>query len=185
MKIEYPDSGIAVWLCEIPSEPANLTLRRRERRAVEALIREAFGRDLPLGHSADGAPVLPVAASISISHCQGLAALAVGPEGARIGIDIETLRPQLRRVAPKFLSEAEQRVYGANLEGLVAAWTLTEAAYKAAGIAGLRLTTDIRLPLGGERELYVLGRSFSIVEVARPLGPARLSVVSESDSEVC
>lgn len=179
MKIDYPDSGIAVWLTEIPAEPAELSLRRRERIAIEALIFEAFGEVLPLDHLPNGAPALPVAASISISHCNGLAALSVGPEGTRIGIDIETLRPQLQRVAPKFLSPAEMELYNKDLESLTAAWTLTEAAYKAAGIAGLELCTDIRLPLAGERELHVCDRILRIIDLARPIGPARLSVVAE------
>lgn len=178
MKIVYPDS-IAVWLAEIPSGPADLSLRQRERQAVEGLIREAFGRTLPLGHRADGAPLLPVDASISISHCAGVAALAVGPAGAHIGIDIETLRPQLQRIAPKFLSADEQRVYGVDLEGLVAAWTLTEAAYKAAGVAGLHLVSDIRLPLEDEKVVHVLDRPFCIIALAQPFGPARLSLVAE------
>lgn len=179
MKIYYPDSGIAVWLTEIPAEPAELSLRRRERIAIEALIFEAFGEVLPLDHLPNGAPALPVAASISISHCNGLAALAVGPAGAHIGIDIETLRPQLQRVARKFLSADEMPIYDKDIESLTAAWTLTEAAYKAAGIAGIELCTDIRLPLAGEPYLNVLDRRFRILDLARPTGPARLSVVVE------
>ena len=179
MKIEYPDSDVTVWIADIPAEPTHLTLRQRERRAVEGLILEAFGQPLPLGHLPNGAPTLPVAASISVSHCQGLAALATGPEGANIGIDIETLRPQLHRVVVKFLSPVEQHIYNKDLESLTAAWTLTEAAYKAAGIAGLELCTDIRLPLAGEAELHVRNRRFRILDLARPIGAARLSVVVE------
>lgn len=82
---------------------------------------------------------------VSISHSRHWAAVALNPE-CRIGVDIEEARPeQLRRVAPKFLSGAERRLWD---DRLLEAWTCKEAVYKAAGVRGLPLA-DIDLTSEG------------------------------------
>lgn len=109
-----------------------------EREAVMRLLAKRFGSGTELLHDADGAPAVSGSSyRISISHCAGMAAIATHPT-LRIGIDIETARPQLMRVRHKFLTEQEVDRYR-SIDELLWAWTAKEAVYKAAGIAGLPL----------------------------------------------
>lgn len=115
-----------------------------QRHAVKRIAATLWGPDTIIDHHPDGAPFIPgLAREISISHCRGCVALAVGGT-SRLGIDIEEPRPTLTRVVSKFLSPDEITRY-TSLDDLLWAWTYKEAAYKAAGTPGLSLT-DIQLP---------------------------------------
>lgn len=103
--------------------------REREREAVGRLVREAFGPQAVLEHRADGSPIVAAAgeSQISVSHSRRMAVLAVAP--AAVGVDIEEPREQLLRVAGRFMTPEEQKVYSSP--GLILkAWTLKEAAFK-------------------------------------------------------
>lgn len=120
--------------------------RQAERAATMRLIRALLGSDAELGHSPDGAPLITGSSiNISVSHSRLYAAIAIDPH-RRIGIDTETWRDQLLRVAPRFLSSHEQALYSTPAL-LLHAWTVKEAVYKAAGITGLPLAEGIRLSL--------------------------------------
>lgn len=114
-----------------PSAAANgrADARSRERRAVAALAGAAFG-GAEILHHPDGAPYVEghPEVHISVSHSTRLAVLAVAP--VPVGVDIEEPRTALRRVAARFLTEAELEVYAAPAD-LLRAWTLKEAAFKA------------------------------------------------------
>lgn len=126
--------------------------REAERLAVAELVRYALGEDIVLGHRPDGSPAVSVPGiEISVSHCATCAAIALSDR--HIGIDVETDRLQLARVAPRVLSPAEIDCYSDNL---VAAWTLKEALYKAALTPGLDFRRDICLPLDGSDTATVL-----------------------------
>lgn len=119
----------------------------RERATAASMARAVFGPDAAIEHTHEGRPFLagsPV--QISISHSITTVALAWTDSGRDIGIDIERNRTQLRRVAPRVLSEREMECYGGSDALLTAAWTLKEAAYKAAGIPGVDFRRDIALP---------------------------------------
>lgn len=150
---------VVLYTCQLP--PA-ATRREAELAAVQSLLCEAFPDGLLLEHAPSGAPVLAGRTErISISHSRSRAALAVC-EGAPVGVDTETARGQLARVAPRVLSEAELAEYGSVPGGLLTAWTLKEAIYKAALTPGLDFRRDIRLPLGhkkNEATVAVPGRA--------------------------
>lgn len=130
--------------------PTGECRRDRERSSVRALVDTAFGSDATIGHREDGSPYISGQdRPISISHSQTGAVLAVGRAGSTVGIDLENYRSQLARVAPRILS-AQELAYYTGEDGLLAAWTLKEAAYKCAGIAGLDFRRDIVLPCGGQ-----------------------------------
>lgn len=88
--------------------------------------------------------------SVSISHCRAGVAVAFD-EFRTVGVDIETLRPQLQRVKTRFLSQAQLETMVTPAQ-LLEAWTIKEALYKAMLTPGLRLpistcmTRDGRLP---------------------------------------
>ena len=156
-----------IYICAI--EDDGRPRRIRETAAVEKLVGEAFGPfarkyNLPTGAPAvrftgsDAAQAAPV---FSISHSLCFAALAVSPDGRSIGVDIESFRPTLRRVAAKFLNADEVSVYATD-EQLLLAWTLKEATYKAAGTTGLPLH-DIHLPDRSDIITLADGRTFHIL----------------------
>ena len=121
--------------------------REDERAATARLMEAAAGGPCEISHREDGSPYPTLGnMEISVSHSRHCVALAVSLRG-RVGVDIEEARTgQLRRVAPRVLSEAEMAVYGADDEGLLWAWTLKEAAYKAVAGAPADLRA-IELPI--------------------------------------
>lgn len=123
--------------------------RQAEIETVGRMIRKVFGNEAALEHDSEGRPSICCPrfnGSISISHSLESCVLAVTHcPTASIGIDVETWREQLYRVARRFLSEEELPVYNTR-ELLLLAWTTKEAVYKAARIPGLPLK-EIHLPL--------------------------------------
>lgn len=125
------------------------------RKAIDAgkstLLREALPQfsDAEIGHLPSGAPVICGAdrlATISISHSRTTLLLAVSRSGRPIGVDTEAANRtrQLLRVAPRFLAPSQQ-CWATDPDLLLRAWTIKEAIYKAAAIAGWPLT-EIPLP---------------------------------------
>lgn len=135
-----------IYLCQLPDnrEPR----QKCESDAKQMIIEQIFGANAEIGHYADGAPYIKGVEDIciSISHSATTCAIAVGNDGNPIGIDIESGRQQLRRVASRFLSSTEvQRFERAcdedrQMDFLLHCWTAKEAIYKAARTPGLGLT---------------------------------------------
>lgn len=131
--------GVTLYICDITSGAPG-EKRRAEREAVLKLVHEAFGPDVGYTHDADGAPVVEgVDSYISVSHCSDRAVLAVRNEGP-VGVDIERFRPQLRRIARKFLTDAESAVAPLSDEALLRLWTAKEAVFKAASDPSLTVS---------------------------------------------
>ncbi len=119
------------------SESVRVIIEPGTRRDVARIVRERVGPDVRVIHEADGSPVLIGSTlNISISHSRHFVAIALHPT-LRIGVDIEEPRlEQLGRVISKFLSDAELPLWRNRL---LEAWTCKEAAFKAAGVAGIGL----------------------------------------------
>lgn len=115
--------------------------REREVAATQKLVREVFGEKAHLTHTPSGAPVIPSfpRQAISISHCSDICVLAVATDpDINIGVDIETQREQLQRVANKFLTPDEiQMTATREAFTLLKAWTAKEAVFKCALTPGL------------------------------------------------
>lgn len=158
------------------------TRRERERRAAAHLASTLSGREVTISHNADGAPRVDGAGfNISISHSARTAAVAVDPSH-RIGIDAEDVRGrQLRRVAARVMSYDELAEYGSDDISLTRAWTLKEALYKAAGVAGADWRNDLRLPSTKKgRRAYACGREYEVV-YAGEFDGTLITVVREAD----
>lgn len=84
-----------------------------------------------LWHSTDGIPQLESGQQISISHAKKVAGIALGENN--LGIDIETYRSNISKIAPRFLHTAETFALegGQSTEKLTLIWTAKEALYKA------------------------------------------------------
>lgn len=111
--------------------------RAAEREVVAGLVTGVFGAGVEMSHDDDGRPYLPSRPDvyISVSHCADECVLAVsdGP----VGIDVETARPQLSRVAAKFLTGAEASRGPHDILTLLQYWTAKEAVFKCAGVPAL------------------------------------------------
>lgn len=123
--------------------PAASSRREAELKAESLLLPGAA-----IVHDGHGAPAIEGSTEyLSISHSRTHLAVAICPD-MPVGIDIETPRRQLNAVGRRVLSDAELEAYGHDENGLLRAWTLKEALYKAALTPGLDFRTGIRLPLG-------------------------------------
>lgn len=69
---------------------------------------------------------------ISVSHAKGFGAAAINLNG-EVGIDIETERSQIHRIAHKFLHKTEATWAHNDVEKLTKIWTAKEALYKLHG----------------------------------------------------
>lgn len=110
-----------------------------------------------IGHFQNGAPFLYGDESrISITHCDGLLAVATLPptpevelgiysDRAALGIDAERAdRTQILRIRDRFLNEEELDMAAADdVAANIQLWTIKEAAYKACLTDGLDFRRDI------------------------------------------
>lgn len=128
LDIDLP-GGTRLLVAPLPAELPRGTRQEASRAAVAGLLRHALGPDVCLDHREDGAPLLSShpGLHVTISHSRHYAAVALGPE--RLGLDVEEPREQLRRVAPRVLSEEETAKFR-DLSQLLRAWTVKEALYK-------------------------------------------------------
>ena len=104
-----------------------------QKESVLRLLRWQFQDDaIALDHHPDGKPYLPDHSrwEISISHCRSDVAVALGPKGVRIGIDVEDKRAQTERLSARFCSPPELELIRNGLPA-VRIWGAKEACYKA------------------------------------------------------
>ena len=123
----------------------------RKRELLREVL-SADDEDVEIGHTPDGAPRLTVkfrSMPVSVSHSRRTLMIAISKNGGRLGIDTETPDrvEQLKRIACRFIGDG-QEMWGEE-HRLLRAWTIKEALYKAAGIAGWALRA-IPLPADGE-----------------------------------
>lgn len=173
-----PGGTTRVAVC--PVEGGTAPAQSRQRAAALKALRSLAGAEASFAHRPDGSPlVVGSGLRVSVSHSAKMAAVVVD-DMAAVGVDIEEPRTaQLRRVAPRVLSEAEAAAYASD-EGLLRAWTLKEALYKAAGVAGADWRSDIALPLPpGTANARVCGRAFEVLFSGIVAGGSMLSVVRE------
>lgn len=153
-------------------------------------------------HFDNGAPyVAGSMARISLTHCPGLLAIATLPDTpevplaeysdrAALGIDAERCdRAQVLKVRERFLSSAELETISADsVPDNILAWTVKEAAYKAALTAGLDMRYNIaivRMPeLGPATPVYDTAEfpdfdenSYGRVKVTDPDGNEREFII--------
>lgn len=158
----------------------SLPRRTREKEAVDRILRKHLP-DAELVHDTYGAPAAADGSvSLSISHSMGYAAVAWTAEAVAIGIDIEEPREgQLARVADKFLTPSEKTYYSGLPNGLLKAWTLKEAAFKAMrrGPADLR---EYKLPLTADDCCIRVGdKKLTIIKSGPEADGLYISLVSE------
>ncbi|MFZ9938718.1 MAG: 4'-phosphopantetheinyl transferase family protein [Bacteroidia bacterium] len=122
--------------------------RRREWIITRWMLLQQL-RSVPMGASkgaalhvhlergVNGQPVWPIAPNwgVSISHCPGYAAVLIAP--GQVGVDVERCRPQVHRLADRYLQDSEQGVLGTATEALTLGWAAKEALFKWMGGGGI------------------------------------------------
>jgi 4'-phosphopantetheinyl transferase len=132
------------------SENQKLLQRKSEAHRLEFLSSRACIQALGIAphellfHD-NGAPYLNNQRFCSISHTTQYAAAAISDQ--RIGIDVETYRERILRIAPKFTHKEE--VFALEEENkiqlLTRIWTAKEAIYKAFGTPGIHFSKQIQV----------------------------------------
>ena len=147
-----PDPATYRSLLPHPATPARQAQWLAGRVLVHQLLAASKGSSCPsaaaqLRNDAAGRPLLAgrPGAALSLSHSGEWVAALLAPSG-QAGIDIELIRDKARRLAPRFLSAAEQEF--ADRQGNDPAlfsllWSAKETLYKLAGQRGLSFRRDL------------------------------------------
>lgn len=159
--IKQGDIAIATWLVTetedelhrivsgIDDLPKNIN-RRKERLATAALL-QWLGLPVSYQYDPSGRPYIPNRdVFISISHTIGLVAVAssnVHP----VGIDVEQVKRDFRRVEVKYLTESEALQANSYAdEHYALTWCAKEAVYKLPWPKSLVLNRDIEVDITPE-----------------------------------
>jgi 4'-phosphopantetheinyl transferase len=147
--------------------------RKRQWLTVRALANKVFGRKVMIRYSAIGRPSLENDSdSISISHADAYAAIAVG-KANHIGVDVESINRKYTSIRHKFVSDGEAAIFAANgfeeTLYLPIIWCAKEAAFKAADCSDVDFVRDVVIARVEANETFSAGE----VEVA--FGPLKVS----------
>lgn len=165
-----------IYRSQLP-EAARGARREAERAAVGRLVETVLGAGVTIAHRDDGSPFVEGRDDlyVSVSHCADECVLAVSRRP--VGVDIETARQQLTRIAGKFLTPAEAARGPHDLDSLLRYWTAKEAVFKCGGMPGL-VISEIELTADLTRA-HARGRVFT-VEYHHP-SPGKLIAVAMRD----
>jgi phosphopantetheinyl transferase len=162
VELDRPDADVE-RLCALLTPEERDAHRRAQvaRAAARIVLGDTLGMDagaVPIsrhcehcGHASHGRPVVvaPVPVSFSISHSGPLALVAVSEGDARVGVDVEVVRPRPRldALARRVLAADAHAAWlrlpdrDARLRAFLEAWTAKEAYLKARGVG---ITTSLR-----------------------------------------
>tara|TARA_B100000767_G_scaffold259016_1_gene268334 strand:+ start:3335 stop:3964 length:630 start_codon:yes stop_codon:yes gene_type:complete len=149
-KIEETEQELIHLLDLPPSEMQKLENRKTPNHRLEFLATRASLSSLGvsinnLHFKESGAPYLDTQKHCSLSHTQNYAAAIVSQK--QVGIDLETHRGKIVKIAPKFVHKKEMfALHNENqIFSLTRLWTAKEAVYKAFGMAGIHFSTQIEV----------------------------------------
>lgn len=139
-------AGIVSWML-LEDVKAN-TYKDVEKEAMDLLITETMGTDFAIEYDIYGKP-WPINRSgfISLSHSANWVAFCFHPNQP-IGIDVETTRLQLAKVAPRILHQSELSILEKSQykqRTLQLFWGGKEALYKAYGKKNLEFSSQLVL----------------------------------------
>lgn len=113
------------------------SVRRIEYLAVRMLLKELTGMACRVKHLPSGKPFLDnFAASVSISHTRGYAAVLLDEAGANPGIDIEYYADRVCKIASRFMHPEEWKGSTGpdDVKWLLLHWSAKETLYKILGV---------------------------------------------------
>lgn len=120
--------------------------RQREFLTVRRIVRELNGRECKISYDANGRPSLGNNGYLSISHSGRLVAV-IQSKANEVGIDIETLRENMDKIAPKFISADEYVLFGEQLTNTAmhVIWGAKEVLFKMYGKGDVDFKKDLRV----------------------------------------
>lgn len=143
-------AGIISWLCIKDFKiGANSTQSKEvKKEAIDQLTKETMGTGYAMEYDVFGKP-WPVGRDgfISVSHSSNWVAFSYHPSQA-VGIDVETTRLQLSKVAPRILHQSELSILEQSINKqrtLQLFWGGKEAMYKAYGKKNLEFSSQLIL----------------------------------------
>lgn len=116
--------------------------RRREFIATRILKHRVIGFE-NIHYDAHGAPYIKGKEFISISHSAKEVGLAINAK-YKIGLDLESIRPSVKSIMHKFLSENEKNQFDTeNIVELCKIWSAKETLYKLAGRKNIHFKSEL------------------------------------------
>ena len=118
--------------------------RKREFVATRILRHNLFGFE-HIHYDPLGAPYIEKEGFISISHSKNKVAIALNKE-YQIGIDLEPHRPNILKVAHKFLTKKEMEIFDCtDTLTVTQIWSAKETLYKLAGRKKILFSKELHL----------------------------------------
>lgn len=118
--------------------------RRREFMATRILRHRTVGYQ-HIHYDSNGAPYIEDEGFISISHSTNQVGLAINKD-YKVGLDLESIRPNVRTLMHKFLSENEKVQFNTNdIIEVCKIWSAKEALYKLAGRKKIHFKSELLL----------------------------------------
>lgn len=112
----------------------HLLKRQKEFLATRILLNQLLKKDVQVAYNKEGKPYIKNKNSqISITHSKNYMAV-IADKNHKVGIDIELRTKKIINIAPKFLSDTEQRDFQDDISKIEIAWCAKEALYKIIGI---------------------------------------------------
>lgn len=120
--------------------------RQREFLSVRAALSHICEEPPQIEYSPKGAPKIPGYSGLSLSHTANFAVALISKE-FKVGVDLEAYRPQMTKLAPRFLSKQEMHGLedGSDLKRIAAFWCAKEAIIKLKDAPELDLREAIRI----------------------------------------
>lgn len=119
--------------------------RQVEFMSARAALSQICNGIPQLSFSENGAPKLESYKGVSLSHNADYAVALVSKDHV-VGVDLEAYRPQMTKLAPRYLSQQELRaVASTDLKVLAAFWCAKEALIKLKDAPELDLRQEIRI----------------------------------------
>jgi len=124
--------------------------RKKQWLAYRLLLRHLLAPDdIVIEYDHAGKPFLAgTDLHISVTHTEDLAGVIIS-RNARVGIDIEKIKPRIEKVRDKFISEEESFfiMKETEPEQLTITWCAKEALYKLYGLRNLDFRENIRVEI--------------------------------------
>lgn len=120
--------------------------KRIEFLNTRAALHHLNEGNIELSYSERGAPILEAFRGLSISHNSQYVAVVIS-KNYRVGIDLESFRPQMLKLAARYLSNQELQGIGREEQEakFLAYWSAKESLIKIEDDPGLDLRNEIRL----------------------------------------
>ena len=129
--------------------------RRREHLAWRRIVRRELGAKVHIDYNDVGAPVVDAEGRwISVAH--GGESVAVAIADCPVGVDIESVTRDFDRVAPRYMTEAEQSLT-TDENWACYVWCAKEAMYKLYGRRGVELRGELRVESFDSQSMTIYG----------------------------